>query len=338
MHADGRVATVVEGVLDLLQEPPPCCVGVLREGVFGQLVHVVHRAVGLPGEHLQGFLAAHPRRRGQLCRVVAGEFAVQGEGVGRAARGDRAVRVGAFPYFAGLRLAVPHDDHRVRASGAFPDAVHEDRQQVLVGGMGQDAPRLAYRHPADAVDLADVGAVHGAEGVDQVFGVHGLDRTRHPEHDVLGVDGAVLGPPGFLALLGQRVFDLAEVWAELHGGAGFLAEFADRGVAMRLVGIEFALRPAPVVVFGTVDDADLEVVEVMFRGIGCVRRRFAPTVENAARRFHDSSDFVSHSSHCRSLPGCGYVVFLRNDDGRPRGAGHRAVCGIRRQLLPRGRR
>lgn len=194
-------------------------------------------------------------------RVVAGELPVQRVRRGRPARRDRAIGVGALPGLARFGLRVPHDQDVLRLGGAFLQAVDEQGEDVLVGGMRKDLARFDDRHPDDVVDFADIGPVHGAERVDEMLGVGGGYRLRHPVENVLGVERPVRGTAGFAALLAQRVLDLAEVRAELHAEPGLLADLAHGRMTVGFVELELAFRPAPIVVFRPVDDADLDAIE-----------------------------------------------------------------------------
>ena len=147
--------------------------------------------------------------------------------------------------------------------------------------MGEHTPRALHAHPHDAVDLAHVSAMHGAERVGPPHGVLGVDRPCHPEENVLRVDGSILGTAGFLAFLGKRVFDFAEERSERDRHSGLFADLAYRRMAVGLVELQLAFRPAPIVVFWPVHDAHFKRIEV---GQSGCRGRLPPVV----RELHPS--------------------------------------------------
>ena len=84
-----------------------------------------HVSSGLPREHLQRLLAAHPRRRGQSGRIETRQLAVQRVCRSRAARRDRTVRVRTLPQLARFRFAVAHDNHRHGVKRALLHPINE---------------------------------------------------------------------------------------------------------------------------------------------------------------------------------------------------------------------
>ena len=167
--------------------------------------------------------------------------------------------------------------------------------------MRQDLARLAQRDPDDVVDLAHVRAMHRAERVQQMLGVVGGNRLRHPIQRMLGVGRAIARMAGFLAFLGKRVFDFAQIRSERHGFARLLADFAHGRMPMRFVGLKLAFRPAPIVVFRTMHDAYFDAVELLFgRSLRCdrrIRRDVAaglPSPYDASGGLHDTSHLFAH--------------------------------------------
>ena len=78
----------------------------------------------------------------------------------------------------------------------------------------------------------------------------------------------------FAAFFGQRVLDVAQIGTELHGQARFLADLAYGGMPVRFVWVDLAFRPAPVVVFRAMHDAQFDAVEyVVHRGRAVGLRR-----------------------------------------------------------------
>ncbi len=173
-----------------------------------------------------------------------------------------------------------------------------------------------------------------------MFGVGVGNRLCHPIQRVLGVDGAIARMAGFLAFVRQRIFDFAQVRAERHGDARFLADLTHRGMPVRFVLFQFALRPAPVVVFRTVHHAHLHAVELFLRCFppcdGGIRRDFGavfPTPYNAAGRFDDLPDFFTHMSFSpspSSYASCFRHVATPGFDVRPcaRKMADSVECGI----------
>ena len=83
-------------------------------------------------------------------------------------------------------------------------------------------------------------------------------RGCHPVPDVF--EAATLGT-GALALALQGVFHISQVGAQARDLTGLLTHLAQGGMHVGLPVFQLALGPAPVVVFGPVDQAELQVVQ-----------------------------------------------------------------------------
>ncbi len=194
-----------------------------------------------------------------------------------------------------------YDQQILRGRATLLHAVHEHCQRVLIGRMRQYFARLTHGNPDDIVDLAHVRAVHRAERVQQMFGVVGGNRLRHPIQRVLGVGRAIVRMPGLLALFGQRVFDFAQIRSEFDRRPRLFADFTHRRMPMRLVLLELAFRPAPIVILRTVHDTYFNAVELFLRGFATGDRRIVrdiaarlPSPYDAAGGFHDASHLFAH--------------------------------------------
>ena len=95
-----------------------------------------------------------------------------------------------------------HDQQILRGRGALLYAVHEDGEGVFISGMCEDFTCFTHGNPHDIVDFAYICAMHRAECVKQMFRIISGNRLRHPIQRVLGVDGAIVRMPGFLAFFG----------------------------------------------------------------------------------------------------------------------------------------
>ena len=132
----------------------------------------------------------------------------------------------------------------------------------LLAGLGR-------RQPQNFVDFADVRPMHRAKRMGTPQVVDGADRRGHPELDMLGIRRPILGMALFAAFFGQRVLDVAQIGAKFHGQARFLADLAYGGMPVRFVRVDLAFRPAPVVVFRAMHDAQFDAVEYVVRCAGC---------------------------------------------------------------------
>ena len=128
----------------------------------------------------------------------------------------------------------------------------------LLAGLGR-------RQPQNFVDFADVRPMHRAKRMGTPQVVDGADRRGHPELDMLGIRRPILGMALFAAFFGQRVLDVAQIGAKFHGQARFLADLAYGGMPVRFVRVDLAFRPAPVVVFRAMHDAQFDAVEYVVR-------------------------------------------------------------------------
>ena len=95
-----------------------------------------------------------------------------------------------------------HDQQILRGRGTLLYAVHKNGEGVFIGGMREDFTCFTYGNPHDIVDFAYICAMHRAECVKQMFRIISGNRLRHPIQCVLGVDGAIVRMPGFLAFFG----------------------------------------------------------------------------------------------------------------------------------------
>lgn len=123
--------------------------------------------------------------------------------------------------------------------------------------------------------------------------------------------------PGFLAFFGQWIFDFAQIRAECDGNACLLADFSHCGMTMRFALLEFAFRPAPVIVLWSMHDAHFNAVELFlwsFLRCDCwIFRDFAtgfPPPYNAPGGFYDTSLHLAHIFHCKWL-GTGFPMIAR---------------------------
>ena len=208
--------TTLQRKINLTEQTFPCDIGVGGKGVFGERVEMNHVAPGLPGEHFQRLLAAHPRRGGQAGRIETGELTVQRIRGRRTFRRNRSVGVRTFPQLAGLGLAVAHNNHRHGIQRTLLHPVNEQREDVLIGGMAEFLACLSRGEPNNLIDFADIRPMHRAERVSAAQVVNRTDWRGHPELDVLSVHRAILGMASFAAFLGQWIFDIAKIGAKLH--------------------------------------------------------------------------------------------------------------------------
>ena len=123
---------------------------------------------------------------------------------------------------------VPEQEQRHQAGSSA-----EGFEHLAVVPMAQQLPRLVAREPANLVDLA----------VRVKLAVEGLHR---PVAD------------GLRAALAVVVARRRELAAELAAEACLLFDLANRGLLVRLPGLELSLRKRPVVVSGPVDEQHLE--------------------------------------------------------------------------------
>ena len=199
-----------------------------------------------------------------------------------------------------------HDQQILCGCGTLLYAVHEDGEGVFIGGMCEDFTCFTYGNPHDIVDFAYIRAMHGTECVKQMFRIISGNWLRHPIQRVLGVDGAIARMPGFLAFFGQWIFDFAQIRAEGDGNACLLADFSHCGMTMRFALLEFAFRPAPVIVLWSMHDAHFNAVELFFWRFLCcncwIFSDFAtgfPPPYNTPGGFYDTSHVLAHIFHCK---------------------------------------
>ena len=151
--------------------------------------------------------------------------------------GQRAVALGLGPGGAGLGLRVAHDQQRPGLQFPAVVGVHEVLQRFDVARVAQEAGGLLGRAPHDAVDFLAVRQQGGAVDVDRPV----VDHLQPGRHVV--VDGRKRDPQG-------------------SGEPDLLLHLADGALRDGLAGVDFALRPGPVVIPRAVDQQDLELVLV----------------------------------------------------------------------------
>jgi hypothetical protein len=263
----------------------------VQPGAFRQLLPLLHRNPAPPDQRLDRLHAADVRARQDPIEAVAREDLHQALGLPGSAGVERPQPVVTLPALPVARARVPNEEQpldTVVAEGRGDRRVAPVRQHVR-------------RRPADLVHLLPADEL-------------AAERTHREVADVLA-------PP-----LLVQVARVRELPADLAAVARLLLDLAKRAFLRALVRKPLALRQAPVVVAGAVDDEDLDLAAALARdeaarsaNLGRAQS-FEPARSSLRRTQGNASRAARRRSRCRSTsrPATRAVAVVSRGRTRPR--------------------